>query len=226
MQIIPALLEPTSVDLVGRICRLAPYFNRFQIDIADGIYVPNQTLSIENALTELANNQSLIAYHLSFDFHLMTKTYKQDLAIINRFSHQLKIGGVLVHFDLSPEYLMLTTNHSFPIGLVINPHDQIDDLVNRFAPSTISLVQVMSVVPGTQGQTFIPETLKKVEQLRLAGYRNEIFLDGGINNHALPFILRQHYQPDALCIGSYLVNSDDIAFTLEELKGGVNKFNI
>ena len=37
----------------------------------------------------------------------------------------------------------------------------------------------MSVYLGKQGQTFLQNNLKKIEQLRNIDYRNKIFLDGG-----------------------------------------------
>jgi pentose-5-phosphate-3-epimerase len=67
----------------------------------------------------------------------------------------------------------------------------------------------MSVNPGRQGQPFLLETLKKIEQLRLLGYRNKIFLDGGINEKTIPEILAQKFLPDVLCPGSFLTKADE-----------------
>ena len=47
MQICPSILEPDADSLVTTINRLSPFYKYFQIDIADGIYVPNKTVQIE-----------------------------------------------------------------------------------------------------------------------------------------------------------------------------------
>ena len=76
----------------------------------------------------------------------------------------------------------------------------------------------MSVNPGKQGSPFIPETLKKIEQLRLLGYRSKIFLDGGVNDQTLPLILNQKYLPDVLCPGSFLTRAKDLEKNIKFLK--------
>ncbi|MCL4375099.1 hypothetical protein M1523_04550 [Patescibacteria group bacterium] len=218
MEIIPALLEPTPTALVHQINRLAPFFSRFQIDIADGVYVTNTTVTVAEALTAIANPRPGAASPVSFDLHLMVKDYETQLKTVERLSRRIKINAVLIHASLSPDYPRLARQFSFPIGLVINPNASIKQLDKHYALSNLPVIQVMSIFPGRQGQTFIPETLNKIEQLRRIGYRNKIFLDGGINDRTLPLICQHRDWPDALCIGSYLARSNDIAGTLDRLK--------
>jgi pentose-5-phosphate-3-epimerase len=68
----------------------------------------------------------------------------------------------------------------------------------------------MSVVPGVQGNPFLPNTLKKIEQLRVLGYRNKIFLDGAVNDKTIPFINKQKFKPDVVCPGSFLTKAKDL----------------
>ena len=58
MQICPSILEPTAESLFRTINRLSPFYKYFQIDIADGIFVPNKTVQIEE-IKDTLNKDSL-----------------------------------------------------------------------------------------------------------------------------------------------------------------------
>jgi ribulose-phosphate 3-epimerase len=206
MKIIPSILEPTAADYQKNLLKLSPYFSHFQIDIADGIYVSNQTASIDEIIPILTNEKFS---HLAFDFHLMVKDYQTHIDKLKKLKNTIHIKNVLIHFDLYPNYSLLTTNYALiSIGLVLNPQDQISDLADKYNLEDIPCLQIMSVNPGRQGQPFLPETLKEIEQLRLLGYRNKIFLDGGINEKTIAQILAQKFLPDVLCPGSFLAKAD------------------
>ena len=63
-------------------------------------------------------------------------------------------------------------------GLVINPLTPIAPLQPYL--DRLTMVLVMSVVPGRSGQTFMPEVLPKVKALRDGGFGGRIEMDGGI----------------------------------------------
>lgn len=67
----------------------------------------------------------------------------------------------------------------------------------------------MSVIPGAQGKPFIEYTVNKVEQLRVLGYRSNIFLDGAVNNKTLPIINSYKFKPDFICPGSFLAKAKE-----------------
>lgn len=205
MKIIPSILEPTAANYQKTLLKLSPYFSHFQIDIADGIYVSNQTALIDEIIPILTNEKFS---HLTFDFHLMVRDYKEYIEKIITINEIIKVNNVFIHYDLFPKYEILNTKYYFSIGLVLNPQDQISDLACKYNLEDIHCLQIMSVNPGKQGQPFLPETLKKIEQLRLLGYRNKIFLDGGINEKTIPQILAQKFLPDVLCPGSFLTKAD------------------
>ena len=63
----------------------------------------------------------------------------------------------------------------------------------------IPFLQIMSIIPGAQGKPFIPETLNKIEQLRLLSYRKEIFLDGLVNDQTMTTINSLKFKLDVVC---------------------------
>ena len=221
MQVIPSVLENNTSAFLSQIKRLSPHFNTFQIDIADGIFVPNKTIQIEDIEKTIQQFNNLAINQLIFDFHLMVKDYETEVKKLNDLAAKklINIKNVFIHFSLSPNYSLLTTAYpQLTFGLVLNPEDSIEQLTINYQLSTIKVIQIMSVNPGFQGSPFIPETVKKIEQLRLQDYRNKICLDGAINQDTLPLIFSLKYQPDYLCIGSFLTKAENLKQRVEYLK--------
>ncbi|MEK7597819.1 MAG: hypothetical protein AAB441_04210 [Patescibacteria group bacterium] len=218
MQTIPSILEKDASSLFYQINKLSPYFKRFQIDIADGIFVPNKTVQIEEIKDSLIKD-CLNKDSLSFDFHLMVKNYKTTIKKLEELKKLIKINLILIHFSAIKNCKLKIENYSsLPIGLTLNPQDQVEDLASHYSLNNLPTIQIMSVTPGVQGNPFLPDTLKKIEQLRVLGYKSKIFLDGAVNNKTLPIINKLKYKPDVICPGSYLTKAKDLKRNVEYLK--------
>lgn len=213
MQVCPSVLEYKPEDYIHTINKLSLYYKYFQLDFSDGVYVTNKTASLDDFIKLIFIRNPLFA-DIVFDFHLMVKDYEAYIKKLEEIKKLINIKNIFIHFDLHPK---LKIKYSFPIGLALNPQDQIDDLVTRYKLSTIPCIQIMSVIPGAQGKPFIPETLKKIEQLRISGYRNKIFLDGAVNDKTLTLINSKKYKPQVICPGSFLTKISN-----DELKKRVN----
>jgi len=218
MKICPSILEYKPENYFKTVKKLSPYYNYFQLDFTDGIYVNNKTASLNDFIKLVSIHQSLIS-SLVFDFHLMVKDYQSEIEKLEKIKNLITIKNIFVHYDLFPNYSLITSHYSpFNIGLVLNPQDKVDDLANHYKLNTIQSLQIMSVIPGAQGKPFIPETLNKIEQLRLLGYRNKIFLDGAVNDKTLPMINSKKYKPDIICPGSFLAKTHTLKVKVEYLK--------
>lgn len=229
MQVVPAILEKTPEEFIFQFNRLRPYFNHFQIDIADGQFVPNKTVQIEELSKTIEQYSNITMKQFSFDFHLMVKDYKKEIKKLMRLLARrsldeggkkfVKIKNVLIHYSLNPNFQFLISNFScFAIGLVLDTPDQISDLGQKYGLDKIPLIQIMTINPGFQGSPFLPEMLNKIEQLRISGYRNKILIDGSVNDKTLPIILARKYQPDILCVGSFLTKAKDLKGRLKLLE--------
>lgn len=220
MQICPSMPEPTMDSLATTINRLSSFYNYFQIDIGDGIYVNNRTVQIEEIMKNLIKFNKLNSLH--FDFHLMVSDFESDIYKLNELKKSVDIKNIFIHYSAIKNFKLKISNlSSIPIGLTLNPQDQVDDLVSHYDLNHIPTIQIMSVTPGVQGNPFIPYTLKKIEQIRLLGYRNKIFLDGAVNDKTLPFINEQKFKPDVICPGSFLTKAKDLKSNVEFLNNYV-----
>lgn len=217
MQIIPSLVEKTPEDLFSVIQKLSPYYQQFQVDIEDGIYIPNKTLSVSDIQRYLLNNTP--PKNLIYDFHLMVKEYENEIERIDTLKDTLTIQSILVHTSLQPDYQMLCKKYpSFTFGLVINPQEEVDIIASQYNLNIIPIIQIMTVTPGPQGQHLIPEALQKIEQLRKMGFRNKVYLDGAINEKTIPTITSLKYKPDVLCPGSFLTRTNELEEHVKYLK--------
>jgi len=211
MIVFPSILEKTPEALWSQVEKLSRYYSHFQIDIADGIFVPNKTLQIDEILQSIQSSNHPIVRQSTFEFHLMVKDYHKEIEKLQKLRNYLSIETILIHSSLSPKYSILNTKYSqFSFGLVLNPEDSVQTIKTKYNLQEIPLIQIMSVNPGAQGNPFIPESLKKIEQFRMANYRNKISLDGAVNDITIPLIISQKYLPDVLCPGSYLTKAENL----------------
>lgn len=149
--------------------------DRFQIDVMDGVFVPN--ISFGQPLVAAMRR----ATRLLLEAHLMIvqpERYVEDFA---------KAGAdlIIVHQEAAL-HLDRTVQHIKQLGrragVALNPATPaatLDQIVEQ-----LDLVLVMTVNPGFGGQTFIPHTLRKIKQVQqLLSERNpacEIEIDGGV----------------------------------------------
>jgi len=153
-------------------------------DVMDNHFVPNLTIGplVCEAIRPHAIKNGKPAV---IDVHLMIQPVDR---IIPDFA---KAGANIISFhpEASPHVhrtLNLIREHGCQAGLVLNPATPLDHLDDTL--DLLDLVLLMSVNPGFGGQSFIPSTLTKIEQVRslLDRYQAEtgrhirLEVDGGI----------------------------------------------
>lgn len=145
-------------------------------DVMDNHYVPNLTFG--PAVCHALRDYGITA---SIDVHLMVKPVDR---IIPDFA---KAGANYItfhpesseHIDRS---LQLIRDCGCKSGLVFNPATPLSYL--DYVLDKVDVILLMSVNPGFGGQSFIPATLKKLQQARKiideSGYDIRLEVDGGV----------------------------------------------
>lgn len=145
-------------------------------DVMDNHYVPNLTFG--PAVCQALRDYDITA---PIDVHLMVKPIDR---IIPDFA---KAGANYItfhpesseHIDRS---LQLIRDCGCKSGLVFNPATPLSYL--DYVLDKVDVVLLMSVNPGFGGQSFIPATLKKLQQARKiideSGYDIRLEVDGGV----------------------------------------------
>lgn len=186
------------------------------VDVMDGHFVPNITLgpNIVSAIRPVTK--------LPLDCHLMIENpekYIEDFA---------KAGAdiITVHVESTPHIhraIQMIKNAGVRAGVVLNPGTPVAAV--EYVLSECNMVLVMTVNPGFGGQSFIPETLKKIEKLKQLKeanhYHYEIEVDGGI----VPETAKQCKQAgaDVFVAGSYVYNAEDPQKQIQHLKEALAK---
>ena len=146
-------------------------------DVMDGVFVENTCLTY-SVLENVRNNTNI-----GLDVHLMVDNV---FKVVKEYS-KLKPNFITIHYE-SPKNtkelvktLEFIRSKDILVGLSIKPNTPVD-IIERFL-DYIDLVLIMSVEPGKSGQSFIEDSLEKIEKTKsLIGDRNIIVeVDGGIN---------------------------------------------
>lgn len=180
-------------------------------DVMDGKFVPNITFG--PVVVEAVKKST----HLPIDVHLMIK--EPD----NFLEDFIKAGAdyVSVHYE---EVIHLNRTIEWikklgaKAGVVVNPATPIG-LLEDIA-EYIDLLLIMTVNPGFGGQSFIPNSLRRIQEaVNLRNKMNSDFLievDGGVNNKTINKI--KEAGCDVFVAGSAIFHSDNISAATAELK--------
>jgi ribulose-phosphate 3-epimerase len=184
------------------------------VDVMDGHFVPN--ITIGPVVVEAARK----ATSLPLDVHLMIENadmYVDDF---------IRAGSdyLTVHAEACP-HLQRTLTQIRKLGckpgVSLNPATPLSSL-DHVLPD-VDLVLIMSVNPGFGGQSFIPQVLDKIRDLRrrLDGLGREIVLmvDGGIKVENIGEVARAG--ADAFVAGSAVFGSADYAQTIARMRANI-----
>ncbi|MEX1052382.1 MAG: hypothetical protein WEC80_00870 [Patescibacteria group bacterium] len=217
MKIVPAILTSDINSFWTQIERLLPFYNYFQIDIMDGTYGKNKTLSLDDILNTI-DTHSELCKKIKVDFQLIVKNPKNHTDKLKRLKEEINIEYVFFHYKSKPKIEILYDDLGIKLGIAIDPDDSVAQLQSDYDISQIENVIIMTVFPRAQGQEFLEYPLEKIEQLRSANYRSNISLDGGINERTIPLIMSKKYLPDFLNIGSYFSKAENIEERIVKVK--------
>jgi len=171
-------------------------------DVMDNHYVPNLTIGPMVCSAIRPHTQAPI------DVHLMVKPVDR---IIPDFA---QAGANIISFhpeasDHIDRTLELIRDHGCKAGLVFNPATPLhylDHVMDR-----LDLILLMSVNPGFGGQSFIPETLKKIalvrERINQSGRDIWLEVDGGVKVENIGQIARAG--ADTFVAGSAIFGAKD-----------------
>ncbi len=216
MRVVPAILTSDINSFWEQLYKLSPYFDYFQIDIMDGTYGENKTISLVDIKQTLNNHQALLKKN-KFDFQFITNNGEEFYEIIKDLKGKININCVYFHYKSMPDINILYREFGIDIGIALDPDDSIAEFLGKYDIKVLKNIIIMTVFPRAQGQSFIEYPLNKIEQLRTAGYRYNISVDGGVNDTTIPSILSKKFLPDFLNIGSFFSKSENIGQSVKKI---------
>jgi ribulose-phosphate 3-epimerase len=181
------------------------------MDIMDGVFVPNISFGFP-VLEAVAK-----ACTKPLDVHFMIVHPEQYI------QRTAKLGAMMmnVHYEACT-HLHRTVQEihdaGMKAGVTLNPSTPVsvlEDIIND-----VDMVLLMSVNPGFGGQTFIENTISKVQRLKelivQSGSKALIEVDGCVQAETAPRLVKAGV--DVLVSGSYVFKAADPFQTIKELK--------
>jgi len=181
------------------------------VDVMDGHFVPNITIGplVVQGLKKLTS--------LPLDVHLMIEEPQRYIEVFA----QAGSDWITVHAEVCPQLKrMVKRIRQLKVrpGIVLKPATPLKTLFPVL--DDIELVLIMSVNPGFGGQSFIPSTLKKIEQLRKIVDQNccplEIEVDGGVKIENIREVSRAG--ADIFVLGTGIFKTKDYEKTIKKLR--------
>ena len=169
------------------------------LDVMDGIFVENKTYTYEEFydITRFTTKPK--------DIHLMVSNVKK---YIDDFS-KMQPEFITFHYEAVSEVSSVINyikELGIGVGISIKPTTDVSEVV-KYLPY-LDLILVMSVEPGRGGQTFIEESVKKIEQLytlrEKENYHYQIEVDGGINDETI----KKCNKADICVVGSFITKQE------------------
>jgi ribulose-phosphate 3-epimerase len=217
VEILPSILAADFARLGEEIAKVERAgATILHVDVMDGHFVPNLSLGIPvvESIRKITK--------LKLDLHLM-------ISDPDRFAPEfIRVGAdhVLVHQEACPHLdrtLRLIRSHGALAGVVLNPATPVATLSEVL--DLVDYVLIMSVNPGFGGQTFIPNALKKIQDLarrrKELGLNFAIEIDGGVELHNAGDIVRAGC--DWLVAGSSVFHTSDPGRAFEDLRAAARE---
>ena len=169
--------------------------DRIHLDIMDGIYVPG--------ITFRAADLDHYHYPISTEAHLMVAKPED---FIPEFL-TLGVKSITIHTETQEEadtvrLLASLKEKGVRAGICIDGYTETSTLSDTIL-NCADQILVMSVKAGKGGQSFLPESCKKIHMLRERGFMGEIEVDGGINLQTAQQV--RDAGADIIVVGSYLM---------------------
>ncbi|WP_455785005.1 ribulose-phosphate 3-epimerase [Butyricimonas faecihominis] len=183
----------------------------FHLDIMDGVFVPNISygLPVVSQIKKMATKP--------LDVHLMIV---QPERYVEAF-HKAGADILTIHYEACTHLhrtIQQIKAQGMKAGVSLNPHTPVSLLEDVI--EDIDVVLLMSVNPGFGGQSFIEQTINKVDKLKKlimeSNSHTLIEIDGGVNFETGKRLVNAG--ADALVAGSFVFNSPDPEANIKGLK--------
>ena len=215
----PSLMCMNLIEIKSQLDVLNTRADFLHIDIMDGHYVKNITLS------PFFIEQIRPYTNLKIDVHLMVEEPSNFIdAVANAGADYICPHAETINRDAF-RIINQTKKHNKKVGVVLNPATPVEYIKHYI--HLLDKITIMTVDPGYAGQPFIPEMLNKIQELaqlkKENGYKYLIEIDGSCNTKTFHDLLGAG--AEVLIVGtSGLFNLDaDLSVAWEKMTANIRQ---
>jgi len=228
IEVIPALMPKSFSELREQFERFAGLVESVQLDVMDGIFVPNTSWPYsedKNMLKELRGDMPAWE-DLDFEVDLMVQDPEHTVIdwlllgasrIIIHVESTQNMDAIIAEVKdcINGKQTDGDTEKHIEIGIALNTTTEsktLEPWINR-----IDFIQFMGITKiGFQGQAFDERVIKKIQDLHEQHPDVTISVDGGVNFETAPSLVATGAA--RLVSGSTILKSDDPKAAIERLK--------
>ena len=181
------------------------------LDVMDGSFVPNISFGfpVLEAVAKACKKPLDVHYMIEHPERYIAQTAKLGAMMMNvHYEACVHLHRTIQEIHQAGMKAGVTLNPATPVSVL-------EDIIND-----VDMVLLMSVNPGFGGQTFIENTIQKVQRLRRliseSGSKALIEVDGGVQGETAPRLVQAGV--DVLVSGSYVFKAKDPEGTIRSLR--------
>ncbi len=170
VEIIPSIIASDFAEVKAKLSRLEGLVNWAELDVMDGVFVPNHTWQTADDLNEV-DGKTKISVHLMVEYPETIVEDWQEVA-----------DRLVLHYESTNDLNKIIDNIGPHVGLAIaldlgTPVEKIYEYLGK-----IKTVQLMSIARvGFSGEKFDERVFDKIRTLKTNWPDVKIIVDGGVN---------------------------------------------
>lgn len=176
LEIIPSIIASDFSDLQKRLVQLEGLVTWVELDIMDGLFVPNYTWPFSR-MRQAPEELKQVAGRLKLSVHLMVENPEQVI------EDWLPVADrIMLHYESTStlESIVARYGERADLGLVL----ELDTPVSEIGAylNDVKVIQLMSIKrTGFSGEQFSDEVFAKIEELKSLKPDIQIIIDGGVS---------------------------------------------
>lgn len=213
MEIIPSIIAKDFAEVKNKLARLDGLVNWVELDIMDGVFVPEYTWPLNPAEgRQAAEDLKDVPGKVKISAHLMVE-YPETIVD----DWQDLVDRLVIHYESTNNIDKIIESAGPHIGLALalelhTPVEKIYEYLGR-----IKTVQLMSIERiGYSGEKFSESVFEKIKTLKTNWPDVKIIVDGGVDLEIGKSLAEAGVS--GLVVGSHIWRAEDIDKTIKEFQ--------
>jgi len=218
IKLFPSLISGDLLHLAEEIKRLEPQVDGFHLDIMDAHFVPNLTWGpcFINAIRQATSRQLWVHLMVDSPGNYLNKLQLAPDDIISLHYEGLPLTvtqKLLEHIGNQGQIPSIALKPTTPIGSLLPLFENPSTSSSSVSPGFVApgQVLVMSVEPGASGQTMLPTTQERLQELQQFKQEHRlnftIAVDGGVTTQNIGMLAQHGVQEVA--VAAAIFNAPD-----------------